>query len=323
MFKLFPRHRHTISSAGLSGGATPALLAVGPWHAREFDVIRRELDGDDQWPAASSLAVAIERLAADHDPPEVILLAQPRTGIDDQRAVDRLLAVAPLTRIVAIAGSWCEGELRTGRPLAGALRLYWHEFTPWWRAALQRRAAGQAPHWSAPLEAPRFGDLLNDLAHPGEDPLQRSGSPALPQSPTTVAIDAPDYATYESIADALKPHGWHSEWRPRHRPQLHSHAPFHAAIWDGAQLNPAELVSLRHLAADLPVSRDPKSAQGSAPPTNAPSTNAPPPRRPSLIALLDYPRPEHIRLAHIAGATAILGKPYSINALTRALALDL
>ncbi len=242
-------------------------------------MLRRQLDPANRWFAAPSLAAAATQLASAETPSEVVLLAQPRPGCDDQTAVDRLHAVAPLTRVVVVAGAWCEGELRTGRVLTGVLRLYWHELVPWWRDALARLAQGASPPWSAPLDNPRATRLPHVNADIGEDPLQRSGPL------WTVAIDASDYAVFEALETALAPHGWKAMWTPRHRATQHDCGPFHAAIWDGSQLAPRELQRLAQFFANLPFSRDAESAQWRA-----------------CIALLDFPRPEHLEMAHAAGA---------------------
>src|SRR5208283_5844085 len=55
-------------------------------------------------------------------------------------AIDRLRRRSPLARIIAILGSWCEGESRSGRPLPGMIRMDWHQ------AAVRIRR--EFPHWS-------------------------------------------------------------------------------------------------------------------------------------------------------------------------------
>jgi hypothetical protein len=73
--------------------------------------------------------------------PELIVMAQSRPGTVQSEDVERLRRRAPLAGVVSLAGSWCEGETRTGRPLPSAVRLYWYEFEPWWR---QRNGPGRA-----------------------------------------------------------------------------------------------------------------------------------------------------------------------------------
>ena len=272
---------------GTPSREVPSLLAVGPWKCNEFVALRNELDPLGHWPSSLTLNDAVNHAENAALPPELILLAQPRPGLDDQSDIERCRRAWPLTRIIVIAGSWCEGELRTGRPPAGVIRLYWHEFSAWWRSALNQVAENRTPPWSHPLTA----NLTSMCATAGSTSIaprvhgQHANAPIL-------AIDAPDYGAFEAIEQAAKPAGWQCHWQPRHRPELWSKpAGIHptAALWDGAQLDAHERRALQQFCARL----------------------APVP----VIALLDFPRSEHIELSTSAGAAAILGKPYAVSTL--------
>ena len=65
----------------------------------------------------------IEEIAVD-----VIVVAQAYPGQFSGEALDRLARLAPLARVVVLLGSWCEGEVRSGRPWPGAIRVYWHQW---------------------------------------------------------------------------------------------------------------------------------------------------------------------------------------------------
>src|SRR5690606_18076124 len=90
---------------------TPTLVAVGPWEDAEFAALRAELDPQRQWTTVATLVelaaaladVAAENAAATNPsvslPPELVLLAQSRPGVDDPSQLERLSAIAPLTRV--------------------------------------------------------------------------------------------------------------------------------------------------------------------------------------------------------------------------------
>lgn len=273
--------------------AMPSLIAVGPWELTEFAAVRREVDPRGEWPCAATLGDVVRAIAAGGTPPELILLAQPRPGVDDPEALEELRRTAPLTRVIVVAGAWCEGELRTGRPLPGVVRLYWYELAPWWRAACAAIARGATPAWSAPLDEPRAGQMSAYIATPvGGNELPVSGNER-----GAIAVDAVDFAVFETLAEALSPWGWRCEWMPRHRPQLCGHelaspAPV-AGIWDGGQLSDHELASLTAFAA----------ATRPAP----------------VVALLDFPRVEHFAAVQAAGGAATLAKPYQVAHLVNEL----
>src|SRR5215475_14097263 len=84
--------------------------------------------------------------------PELIVVAHSRPGAVCTEQIETVRRTWPLASIVVIAGSWCEGELRTGRPWPGVHRLYWYEFQEWWHRQLKLRAAGRCPDWARPAD---------------------------------------------------------------------------------------------------------------------------------------------------------------------------
>jgi hypothetical protein len=253
----------------------PLVWLVGEWGVDEFIYVRQVIETLPEAVAFATLQVA-SAAAGNATPPEVLLLAQPRPGCIEQAAIDAFQAESPLTRIVVVAGSWCEGERRTGKPLVGAIRLYWHEVPAWWRRNLSLRVAGRTPEWSSP------GD-------PGSASLIPGNMPPTCDAPFgTIAVDAIDVATFETLADGLRTFGMNCVWTPRGRGVV---AGATAAIWNGGQLDPSECEALASLRARLDAEDVP------------------------IIALLDYPRAEHIEQAHALGADAVLGKPYSVLSL--------
>lgn len=273
----------------------PPLVAVGPWDRGEFAALRAELDPNREWPTVATLSALIERLSSSDvaaTAAEIILLAQPTPGENHQPAIETLRMLAPLMRIVCVAGSWCEGELRTGRPPDGVVRLYWYEFSSWWRAVNEAAAAGRTPAWSEPLDDPRSGQ---------QTPLSEAAaarSRASSDSPRLLAVDAADFAVFETLAAVLAPFGWQCEWRPRgRRHENSSAATFDAAIWDGGQLADREVAAFCTFAATI----------------HAASPAAP------VIALLDFPRVEHLAAVQNAGAAALLAKPYQLAQLVNEL----
>ena len=260
-----PRPRHTRIEA----------ITVGPWHTPEFATALANFKDGQSLDQLASIQEACGLLSTAEVAPELILLAQPLPGTVRQQEVDRLQRLAPLARIVVVAGSWCEGELRTGSPPVGVLRLYWYELAPWWQAALRRLSAGLCPAWSAPLDHPQAGRYSIDAT------IHKLMTPSI------VAIGADDFAVFECLADALAASGALATW-------ARSDDPVEAAagIWDGGQLSDRELERLGRFCRQVlgPV-----------------------------VALLDFPRVEHIVEARAAGAVAVFPKPYVVEEVLAAL----
>lgn len=267
----------------------PTFIAAGPWQDAEFAIVRAEIDADPTWETVPTLRAVVDRIATS-EPPELVLLAQSHPGADDQTDVERLRKLAPLTRVIVIAGSWCEGELRTGRPLTGVVRLYWYEFAAWWQAALRRLDDGETPPWTEPLTNLRAGEAIRlEATSGGESLVYRADAPV-------IAVDTTDYAAFEALSGGMNGLGWSCVWQPRHRPTLRdesdaSHLAPTAGIWDGGQLDAEEHENLAAFCRRLKAH------------------NAP------VVTLLDFPRVEHVEQSHSAGAAALLAKPYQLAAL--------
>ena len=283
----------TDSPDGAQVGAKTQVLAVGDWQGREFVAATSGLSVARDWSHASSINEACDLLRNCQQPPELIFLAQPLPGIYCQGDIDRLQQVVPLTRLVVVVGSWCEGELRTGSPPSGVIRLYWYEFSSWWQAAIRRRDADLCPPWSLPLDHVQAGrwSPVNDVA-----PLK---APSKNTALLSVTIDAADFTVYETLSAALSNFGILSHWQGRdeNATPAASTAPATtptttAGIWDGGQLGARELKHLTKFCRQ---------------------TNGP------VIALLDFPRLEHFKQARAAGAAAVFAKPYIVKELVAAL----
>jgi hypothetical protein len=245
-------------------------LGIGDWQSAEFAAALPA--GVAPWPTVANFSDAHDFLAQCPQPPELIFLAQPLPGSCRQDELQKLQTRSPLARLVVVSGSWCEGELRTGVPATGVIRLYWYELAPWLEAAMRRREAGLCPLWSLPLDHPQAGRWQSD-----------DWSPATPT--IAVRIDTFDHAVYQTLAAALEAYGLQASWSQSHQADA---AQTRAGIWEGGQLSPAERARLRTFC---------QSVEG------------------PVVALLDFPRVEHLQQVRAAGATALLAKPYVLEEL--------
>jgi hypothetical protein len=199
------------------------VLAIGPWHEGEFAVVRSQLADTDTWSVVADCQSASELLSRNDLLLELILLAEPLPNIYRPNQIEDLRRRAPLAQIVVVAGTWNEGELRTGKPYPGVLRLYWHEFSSWWRA----RTRTWSPSLDGPL-TPRSGKFPATLK-------------------TSIAIHAATLATYEALSETLKTCGAECRW-------VRNPADFKPAaigIWDGGQFDPSEWERLKSFALKL------------------------------------------------------------------------
>jgi|SRR5688572_15927611 len=215
--------------------------------------------------------------------PELVVIAQCRPGAIANNVIEQLRRRAPLAGIVALLGSWCEGESRTGRPWPGVPRLYWYEFPAWWRRQSTLRAAGLCPDWARPFD---FGFRISDFGFESEGIRNATRG--------VVVLSVPVRDTRLAIADVLADAGYATVWHRIGWPDCEVHGAA-AGIWDGGQLDDREADDLALFCRKL--SRD----------------GAP------VIALLDFPRRDRVRRAIDLGALAVLGKPWRNEALVATL----
>jgi CheY-like chemotaxis protein len=114
------------------------IWMLGDWDQPEFA------------PAVDYLRQNAELLLVDGRPPEpdVIFLVASRPGRFSAVEVEQLHRRAPLARLIALLGGWCEGEVRSGHPWPGVNRIYAHQ----WQARLPRELQTWQPRTATELD---------------------------------------------------------------------------------------------------------------------------------------------------------------------------
>jgi CheY-like chemotaxis protein len=252
-----------------------SILLLGDADRPEFRQARSTLDACGflavvRQPEAAADALDRGQLAAD-----VIVVAQAHPGQFSHPAIERLRRSAPSARLLALLGSWCEGETRSGRPWPGVIRTYWHQWAPRCDRQLGRICRGQESAWGLPATATDEERLLLGAEQP---PATRPG---------LIGIYTRAFQVQDWLSAALQGRGCSTVWlRPPHPARLRGAA---AVIFDASDCRGQELEQLTRLAA----------AAGPAP----------------TIALLDFPRIEDRQRALAAGAAAVVSKPLELDDL--------
>ena len=208
------------------------VLLIGDHLHREFASATTWLAEHSLLSVAATTVEATEALQHPALPPELMVVAQARPGQFAKADIEALHRLAPLARLSILAGSWCEGEMRTGHPWSGMLRLYWHQG----EARLRELLAETSPLWSHPRTATDVERLL-DLPAPriaGEQKL--------------IAIGTETSIAYQGLAATCVQAGFATVWvAPRQSTMIHGAA---AGIWDESQL-PESLDPLHRFARHL------------------------------------------------------------------------
>jgi len=251
------------------------ILLVGETRRGEFRAGRAAVDARVQVLEAADLEAASSLLADGEHAFDLIVLAAAYPGQFSAEAVECLWRLAPLSRVVALSGSWCEGELRSGHPIPGAVRVYWHQWGP--------RIGRESAHWLAGLRS-SWG--LPATTTEEERVLAMAEEP-FPQRPGRIAVCSRESDVEDWICDTCRRAGYAVvRLHPDDPPPAEKPS---AAVFDGSDESCRQIEDLRRFVATV--------------------------RPAPVIALLGFPRQEDRDALVAAGATAVLSKPLFVQDL--------
>ena len=251
------------------------ILLLGNTRRREFREARAAMDSCARVVEAADVAAACALVAEEEWAFDLIVLATAHPGQFPAEAVERLRRLAPLSRVVALLGSWCEGEMRSGHPCPGAIRVYWHQWAPRIGRESARWHDGLRSSWGLPATASEEERVLAVAEEP------------LPRRSGLCAVCSDEFAMQDWISAACRRAGYTTAWlRPGDPPPAEKPL---AAIFDGGDQPGHQYEHLRRFAAAV--------------------------RPAPVLALLGFPRAKDLDLALAAGAAAVLSKPFLVQDL--------
>ena len=224
--------------------SSPAVIITEPSHAMPTLCIPFLGDADRpefrearaclaRWGSVVEFAdadTAAAALAEDRFLPDVMVVAQTSPGQFSHAAIDRLRRLAPLARVLGLMGSWCEGEMRSGVPLAGDRANLLASVARPLRSAVSPLPRGQSCSWALPITATEEERLLAD-----EDDF--------PVCQGLIVIHWPAREMADWLSDALHGRGLATIWQ--RDPPLARFEGATAAIFDGTDLCEEETDLLR------------------------------------------------------------------------------
>ncbi len=283
------------------------------------------------WQQTADLPTAIRLIEAGAPIPDVVVLIQPYPSCIEQKSVEDFRRQFPLVRLVSLAGSWCEGESRSGRPLNGVFRIPWHR----WPHQQDEQLAALTDTQSGPLALP-------PTATPDEHLLARA---ARPRRRLTGAVGI---ASIEQARAVLAQHNgklaprsnsWPVRWTETDAPPspgqaacrlLHDACAARGATGVFLRAEPAATASPRateedvgekvptHRPARCPrllrgvfVEAAPLDGQARSLVAQLASAVAPAP----LAVLANFPRIDQAAAAVAVGAAAVMAKPFDLDDL--------
>jgi CheY-like chemotaxis protein len=189
---------------------------LGDWEQAEFA------------PAVGYLQTSVNlSLTPTANDPDLILLVASRPGRFSAAEVESLHRRAPLARLVALLGSWCEGEVRSGHPWPGVTRIYAHQ----WQARLPRELETWQPRTATEIDRLMSGRPITKARH------------------QLIGIAAAQRTMFDALAAACRSFGQDAVWLLPNLPPLVQRVD--TIIYDATLDLPDELARLSELREQL------------------------------------------------------------------------
>ncbi|MEM7782755.1 MAG: response regulator [Planctomycetota bacterium] len=250
------------------------LMTGDYWHHDFKDVI-----SNASFPVTMVSAQRLEKL--DGESFGFIIIAQSRPNQFNQSLVDRLMIQFPNTPIFNLLGSWCEGETRTGTPLTGVKRVYWHQ----WK--------GQFLLMQKEINS---GGIVDSFVAPTANVADRIRAPKSKAEFTgisTIGVSAWTKEPFDMLADAFGEAGWKSRWVER-------------TMWDGQASSLLSVLCVDANGWTFELQQRLKWLRSEFPGL-------------PVVLLLNFPRSEEKEEIISHGVSEVVSKPFELETLHQAI----
>ncbi|MFT7629094.1 MAG: hypothetical protein ACI87E_000090 [Mariniblastus sp.] len=217
---------------------------------------------------------------------DLIVVAQSRRDQFEKGDVELIQATFANTPVVGLLGSWCEGEVRSGQPFPGVIRVYWHQWQGRYDEFVRQLDASGVSHWHEPRTA-TVGDRIGG----------RPRSPKFLEKQKAkiqfVGVSARASSQFEMLADAIQSFGWQVRWIER-------------GTWDADSANALGAICVEADSWNEDVENRVRWLSGGV-------ATAP------LVLLLNYPRAHELETIRLAGVAEVVSKPFELVDLKAAI----
>ena len=254
--------------------STPRLLISGDyWHADFRDLVARLSVPATLTPLDKIVNLETQRFA-------LIVIAQTRSNQFDQAAIDSLINDNPLTPVVMLLGSWCEGERRSNQPIVGVKRVFWHQWQGRFEEFVNQLNEQGLSLWHCPA-------IATDA-----DRVKATQKTAGLENEPVIGISALDQTTFETLGQAITSLGGKPKWVER-----------------TSRINlsaSATMICIDANSADEVLQRRVQWVQKQV-------AHVP------LVVLMNFPRRQEVEQLRRSGVTTVISKPFELRELQTAI----
>ena len=189
--------------------AASRILITGDYWHKDFQSLIADIDIT----ATMMTLDSVLTMAADPSTTEnlsefdLVAIAQSRQGQYDQTTIDALLDRVGITPVVMLLGSWCEGELRSDKPIEGAKRVFWHQWQGRFAKFIDELENDGVSSWHTPTTTTAADHIQTVTV--------KSLRPKAEGKSLVIGVSAWNAESYQALADAMKSFGWQPRWIER------------------------------------------------------------------------------------------------------------
>lgn len=252
----------------------PKIFVTGDYWHRDF---RKFLSGFD----AVTLVPMDKILNLSHEAVDLVVVAQSRRDQYSLDSIEKIQSQFGATPVVAVLGSWCEGELRSGNPWPGVHRVYWHQWMGRFETFVEQLNQNGITNW----HAPRTSSVADQIQLPREN----ASEPLI----QCVGVSAWTQPSFEYLHDAIGQMGWRSRWVERSTWDAATNQVFNPICVDADSYTPDVDKRLDWLKSEFPTA--------------------------TFVMILNFPRPQDVDALSSRGILQVVSKPFEINDLKTAI----
>ena len=225
----------------MESSRTISALLIGNFSSREFRPLRTSITGFAKITSITNCEMTVQVLQSENATYDLAIIAERWPGEHSRRALEQIQRARPIMRMIAVSGSWCDGQKRSGCPWPGMLHTTWHRWLPHWQEDLMRLSKNRLPSFGLPVSASDHErTLFRNLRY-------------LPQKADgkLIAVCSRREDMADMLTAACRSQGYATAWLdPRHRLRLEGP---NAILWEGSANQLDDLQNTHHRYPQAPI----------------------------------------------------------------------
>ena len=253
---------------------TKVLITGDYWHS-DFRALIPKMD-------CVTTLIPADKLSDEHlvhGSFDLIVLAASRRDQFSHAWVESTRGKALPTPLVALLGSWCEGEKRSGEPWPGVQRIYWHQWQNRFDHFIGQLASDQVCDWQLPATSNHADSAMNFTSNRRAE---------VADGQLMIGVSAVSDHHYQMIDDASQTIRAETCWIEREHLDESTVTKLSLIVVDADSWNNDVKARIEGLRSDLKADTP-------------------------IVLLLNFPRESDLPAVHAMGILEVVSKPFQLS----------